>query len=96
MATGRRLARGEDGRIFKFFGAATAHTHQVMMVAMGVASQLEAAPPFRQFQLLQQPHRAEQAQGAIHRGQGHPGLGPQQPLMHLLGAEVTALAQPLK
>ena len=96
MAAGRRLARRQHLGIFKLFGAATAHTHQVMVVAMGITGQLKAASPFGQLQLLQQAHGAEQPQGAIHRGQRNPGLGSQQALMHLLGAEMTALAQALK
>lgn len=66
------------------------------MVAVGIASQFEAAAPFRQLEFLKQAHAAEQPQGAIHGGQGHPFLITQEPLMHRLGAEVTALADPLE
>ena len=96
MTAGRFRSSGEHRWILKFLRAAATHTHQMVMVAVGVASQLEAAPSLRQLQLLQQAHATEQTQGAVHRGQGHTLLGAQQPLVHLFSTQVAAFADPLK
>lgn len=96
MGISRGRSRRQHRGTLKLFGATAAHAHQVMVIAMAGARQLKPPSSFGELQLLQHPHRAEQAQGAIHGGQRHPRLGSQQPLMHLLGAEMAALPQPLK
>jgi hypothetical protein len=67
-----------------------------MVVAVGIPGQFKAPATLRQFQLLQQAHATKKPQGSVHRGEGHPLLGPQQPLVHLLRTEVTAFPNPLK
>jgi hypothetical protein len=69
----------------------------MMVIAMVVISgELEPTPSFRQFQFPKQVHRAEQTQGAVHRGQRHTLIGTQQALMNFLGTEMSAFTKPLK
>jgi hypothetical protein len=96
VAAGRRLPSLEHGGAFEFFGAATAHTDQVMVVTVGFTAEFEAATPFREFQFLQQPHGAQQPQAAVHGGQRDPLLPPPQPLVHFLGTEVAAFPELLE
>jgi len=96
MAISGGAAGGQHGGILELLGAAAAHADQMVVIAVTGPDQLEAAPPLRQLQLLEEAHGAEQPQGAIHRRQGDPRLGSQQPLMHLLGTEMAAFAQPLE
>ncbi len=63
---------------------------------MGITGQLKPPAPLGEFQLLQQTHRAQQPQRAVHRGQRHPLLVAQKTLVHLFGTEVSAFADPLK
>ena len=85
VGTGRQFAA-----LLELDDAAAAHADQVVMVPVGLAGQLEATPSLRQLELLQQTHRTEQPQGAVHGGQRDAALAAAQPLMHVLGAEVTA------
>lgn len=80
----------------ELLGAPATHTDQVMVIAVGITGQLEATPPFGQFQFPQQLHRTEQPQGAVHGGQRHPFVRTQEALMDFLGAEVTAFTDPLE
>ena len=96
MAVGGGVAGGEHGGILELLRAAAADTDQMVMIAVAGAGELEAPTTLRQLQLLQQPHRAQQPQGAVHRRQRNPPLGAQQPLMHLLGAEMAAFTKPLE
>ena len=96
MEPGSLLAGLQHLGVLKLFGAAAAHAHQVVMVAVGIAGQLKAASPLRKLQLLQQAHRAQQAQGAVHRGQRHPLLTAQQALVHLFGTQMAALTDALE
>lgn len=45
MAAGRLLACRQHRRAIEFLGATTTHANQMVMVAMGVAGQLEPPPP---------------------------------------------------
>ena len=97
MQTGCLFTGLQNREAFKFLGLAAAHTHQVVVITViVVAGQFKPPTTFRQLELPQQLHRTEQPQGAIHRGQRHPLLGPQQALMDLFGTEVTAFTDPLK
>lgn len=96
MVPGGLFAGLEHLGVLKLFGAAAAHTHQVVMVAVGIAGELKATPPLGQLQFLQQPHRAQQPQGSIHGGQRHPLLTAQQALVHLFGTQMAALTDALK
>ena len=96
MAARGLLPRLEHRRIFKFLSAAAAHAHQMVMVAMGVTGQLKAAPTLGQLQLLQQPHGAQQPQGAVHRGQRYPLLAPEQALVHLFSSQVATFTDALE
>ena len=96
MLPARQLASRQHCSILKFLGMAAAHTHQMMVITVGIISQLIASATFRKFQLLKQPHRTEQPQGAVNRGQRHPLLLGQQALVHLLSTEVAADADVLE
>ena len=96
MLARRCLTGGEHRPALELLGAAAAHAHQVVVIGMGVAGQLEAAAPFGQFQLLEKAHRTEQPQGAVDGGQRHPLTGTQQALVDFLGTEVAALADAFK
>ncbi len=95
MAFGRLQASLQHRGVFKFLGVAAAHADQVVVIPMVIPRQLKAAA-FGVVELLQAPHRAEQPQGAIHRGQGHPLFAEQQPLVDVFSAEVAALAEALE
>ena len=86
----------EHGLALEFLGVAAAHTHQMVVVAVGIAGQLKTAAALGQLELLEQAHRTEQPQGAIHRGQRHPLLAAQQALVHLFRTEMAALADALE
>ena len=68
----------------------------MMVVAVGIAGELKATATLGEFQLLEQAHATEKPEGSVHGGEGHPLLGTQKPLVHLLSTEVTAFANPLK
>ena len=67
-----------------------------MMIPVIIQGQFKPSPAFAQFQFLKKPHVGQQAQGAIHRGQGHLHLQSHQFVVHVLGAEVTAGSPPLE
>ena len=96
MAARGLLPRLEHRRIFKFLSAAAADTHQMVVVAVGITGQLKAASTLGQLEFLEQAHRTEQPQGAVHRGKRHPLLAAQQALVHLFRTEMAALADALK
>jgi hypothetical protein len=96
MVLGGKLASQKHSGILEFLGAATAHTHEMMVVAVSVTGQFVTSPPLRKLQLLKQLHRTEQPQGAVHRGQRHPFLLAEEALMNLLGAQVAAGSDLLK
>jgi hypothetical protein len=93
-----RLFPGLEHRLaFEFLGLTAAHTDQMVVIAVViVAGELETAPTFGQFQLPQQIHRTEQPQGPVDRCQRDPLIASQEPLMHLLGTEVTAFTDALE
>jgi hypothetical protein len=68
----------------------------MMVVAVGISGELEAPATLGEFQLLEQAHATEKPESSVHGGEGHPLLGTQKPLVHLLSTEVTAFADPLK
>jgi hypothetical protein len=96
IAAGRCLSGLEHGGAFEFLGAATTHANQVMVVTVGFTAELEAAPTFREFEFLQQPHGAQQPQAAVNGGQRYALLAPPQSLVHFFGAEVAAFTELLK
>ena len=68
----------------------------MMVIAVGITSELKAPASLGELELLQQTHRAQQPQRAVHRGQRHPLLVAQETLVHLFSTEVRSLADPLK
>ena len=68
----------------------------MMVVSVGITGELKATATLREFELLQQPHATEEPEGSVDGGEGHPLLGTQKPLVHLLRPQVTAFANPLK
>ena len=60
----------------------------MVMLTMIFDGQLEASSTLTEFQFLKQSHVGQEAQGAIHRGQGHLHVECRQLLVHLLGTEV--------
>ena len=60
-----------------------------MMIPVIIQGQFKPSPAFAQFQFLKKPHVGQQAQGAIHRGQGHLHLQSHQFLVNVFSAEVT-------
>jgi hypothetical protein len=96
VLSGRQLTGLEHGCALKLFGLAAADTDQMVVVAMGCPGQLKAPTALGQLKLLQQSHRTEQPQGAVDRGQRHPLVAAQQPLVNRLGAEMGPLSEALK
>ena len=68
----------------------------MMVVAVGITRELKATATLREFQFLKQAHAAEKPEGSVDGGEGHPLLGTQKPLVHLLSTEVTTFPNPLK
>ena len=68
----------------------------MMVVAVGITGELKTTATLREFQFLKQAHAAEKPEGSVDGGEGHPLLGTQKPLVHLLSTEVTTFPNPLK
>lgn len=60
MVLGGELASQKHGGILEFLGAAAAHTHEMVVVAVRVTGQFVTSPPLGKLQLLEQLHRTEQ------------------------------------
>ena len=78
----------KNGFAFKFFCPSAADADHMVMLTMIFDGQLEASSTLTEFQFLEQSHVGQEAQGAIHRGQGHLHVECRQLLVHLLGTEV--------
>jgi len=81
---------------FKLLGASAADADQMMVIAMVTRAKLKATSTFRELQLLQKSHLHQKPEGAVNRGEGHPGFRFQQVLMHILRTEMGAGTDPLK
>ena len=68
----------------------------MVVMGVGITGQLKTAPPLGQLELLQQPQGTEQPQTAVHGGQRHPAIAAAQTLVHVLSAQMTALAELLE
>ena len=68
----------------------------MVVMGVGITGQLKTAPPLGQLELLQQPQGTEQPQTAVHGGQRHPPIAAAQTLVHVLSAQMTALAELLE
>ena len=96
MGTGGLLPCRQHGATGKLLGAATAHTHQMVVAGVGIAGELKAAAAIGQFQLLQEAQGTQQPQAPVHSGQGDPPITEPQLAVHLLGAQVQPLPHPLE
>jgi hypothetical protein len=96
LGEGSLLTRHQHGPTFKFLGATAAHADQMVVMGVGITGQLKAAPSIGQFELLEQPEGTEQPQTAVHGGQRHPAIATEQAVVHVLSAEVSALAELLE
>ena len=62
----------------------------MVMLTVIFNGEFEATSPFTEFQFLEQSHIGQEAQGAIHRCQGHLHVECRKLLVHLFGTEVAS------